>query len=92
MSKYPETLAVKCPTCGRRFQSIPFQHVATITPIRTCRGCKTRWSMVIKPHESTIIKGALVHEVNFVKMVPPKVKTYVAHDGKTYTVPEREEG
>jgi hypothetical protein len=66
-----ESVTPACPTCGRKFRSVPVQRDAVVVHDRTCRNprCRERWRMKIRQIFS---RGHVVgHEVEFTNVWEP---------------------
>ena len=48
------TLAYKCPDCQRKLVPVEGAQVATQVVRRKCRGCGTRWQLVVVPVARTV--------------------------------------
>jgi len=46
-------MKIKCPECGRALRTVPIPCRVTICVYRTCRYCKFRWWIQVKPESST---------------------------------------
>ncbi len=64
----PETLTPGCPACKRKLAPVPLMSVATLAVRRTCRGCKAKFSIVVRPMMVSHRKGIAAHEVNFTRL------------------------
>jgi len=49
-------LRLSCPKCHRAMGTAPIFYHATEVRYRTCRGCKQRWQVIIRPAEA-ILRG-----------------------------------
>jgi hypothetical protein len=47
-------LRYQCPDCARKFAPVLGMMTATQVIRRTCAGCRTRWQIVITPHQKPI--------------------------------------
>jgi len=58
----PTTLSLKCPECRRAVQA-PLMRAATILIHRTCRKCRTLWTIRIYP--MTVDATKAIHRVEW---------------------------
>lgn len=62
----PDDVTLRCPDCKRRVRPVPLMRHATLAVTRTCRGCQTRWTVIVRPL-AVSRRGIAIHQADWIE-------------------------